>query len=67
MSDSWEYPCSTVAYVAHEAGVSREVARVALDNSRGNIRVALDLLSNIMCRDLFEREVREYELERTKR
>ena len=60
MSDS-------VAYVAHEAGVSKEVARVALDNSRGNIRVALDLLSNIMCRDLFEREVREYELERTER
>lgn len=56
MSDS-------VAYVAQEAGVSREVARVALDNSRGNIRVALDLLSNIMCRSLFEREVREYELE----
>ena len=60
MSDS-------VAYVAQEAGVSKEVARVALDNSRGNIRVALDLLSNIMCRSLFEREVREYELERAKR
>ena len=60
MSDS-------VAYVAQKAGVSREVARVALDNSRGNIRVALDLLSNIMCRSLFEREVREYELERTER
>ena len=55
MSDS-------VAYVAQEAGVSKEVARVALDNSRGNIRVALDLVSNIMCRSLFEREVREYEL-----
>ena len=60
MSDS-------VTYVAQEAGVSREVARVALDKSRGNIRVALDLLSNIMCRSLFEREVREYELERTER
>ena len=51
-----------VAYVAQEASVTEEVARVALSNARGNIRVALDLLSNTMCRSIFEREVREYEL-----
>ena len=51
-----------IKFVAQEAKVSHEVARIALDYGRGSIRYALDFLTNQHCRTTFAREAREYGL-----
>ena len=51
-----------IRYIAQEANVSYEVARIALDHGRGSIRCALDFLTNEHCLKTFAREAREYGL-----
>ena len=52
-----------VALLATKAGVRPVIARIALEHTRGRMDVALDYLTDEVCRSRYLREAREYNRE----
>ena len=53
---------SAIKYVANRCNVSREVAQIALDHSRGSIPHAIDALTDDTLKGIYIKEAREYGL-----